>query len=454
MAAFTLCAVLILWLTQSLLLGPLFRFVKTGEMKRSADEILSVTDGDYSGLCEEYGTKYNLCLSVYVLEDGGRQAATWHSSINPFCFIHGYISDSFVFDVLKNTGEDGNFLKRVELKKPQGAPDSDEGESILYARASHGVLVIVNGHISPLSTTVATLRIMTVFITVLLVVISAILSYFISKKLAKPLVSMRDSARKFAAGEPDIRFDGGGSRETAELADTLNMASHELSETDRIRRDLIANVSHDLRTPLTLISGYAEVMRDIPGEMTRENMEIIVDETKMLSSLVNDMLEASKLTDGAVKIVKAPFDLSEAARETVERYSKLKETEGYDVVLDAEDGIAVCADRTRILQVIYNLMNNAVNYTGDDKRVVLSVKRAGANARVEVTDTGAGIPEEDLPLIWDRYFKSKEFHRRTAQGTGLGLSIVKNLLMLHGAPFGVDSRPGEGSTFWFELPTV
>ena len=211
-------------------------------------------------------------------------------------------------------------------------------------------------------------------------------------------------------------------------------------------------MSHDLRTPLTLISGYAEVMRDIPGEMNSENMDIIVDEANMLSHLVNDMLDASKLTDGAVRIEPAPFSLTEALSETVSRYSKLKGAEGFDITLDADRDAVVAADRARILQVVFNLLNNAVNYTGDDKKVTVRQTAGGSSCRVEITDTGDGIPEEDLPFIWDRYFKSREFHKRTREGTGLGLSIVKNLLMLHGAPFGVISEKGKGTTFWFELP--
>ncbi|MBR3423109.1 MAG: HAMP domain-containing histidine kinase, partial [Clostridia bacterium] len=312
--------------------------------------------------------------------------------------------------------------------------------------------VVLNAHISPLSTTVTTLRIMTAVISAVIFLGVVLIAYFLPKKVSEPLVKMRDGAGKLASGDYDVRFERGNSRETAELADALNIATHELSETDRIRRDLIANVSHDLRTPLTLISGYAEIMRDIPGEMTSENVEIIVDEANMLSHLVGDMLDASKLTDGAIKLNPEAFSLTEALAETVSRYSGLKGAEGFDISLDADRCAVVTADRTRILQVLYNLLNNAVNYTGDDKKIKVRQTVNGSVCRVEITDTGDGIPEEELPFIWDRYFKSREFHKRTKEGTGLGLSIVKNLLMLHGAPFGVISEKGKGSTFWFELP--
>ena len=446
----------VIWLFPTFFLGAFHRSVKMGEMKKAAAQISAADAEDLDETVERIGTKYNLCVSVFDMKRGAEQLASWHSTVNPFCFIHGFISDSLAFDTYEKTGADGEFVNTVKIgqifEETEDKKSEDAGESLLMAKASDGVLVVLNAHISPLSTTVTTLRIVTAIISTVLIVGVALIALFISKKISDPLAKMRDEAGKLATGDYGAHFEKGISRETAQLADALNIATHELSETDRMRRDLIANVSHDLRTPLTLISGYAEVMRDIPGEMTPENMEIVIDETNMLSRLVNDMLDASKLTDGAVKIVPGPFSLTEALEETVSRYSKLKETEGFDITLEADRDAVVVADRTRILQVVYNLLNNAVNYTGEDKKVVVRQTVNGAVCRVEVSDTGGGIPEEDLPLIWDRYFKSREFHKRTKQGTGLGLSIVKNILMLHGAPFGVNSRAGEGSTFWFELP--
>ncbi|MBQ6262563.1 MAG: HAMP domain-containing histidine kinase [Clostridia bacterium] len=451
-AAIILAAI---WLTETFFLGALHRSVKAGEMRKVAAEIVSADAGSLDSAVESLGVKYNLCISVYDMKNDGVGIASWHSTVNPFCFIHGFVSDSLAFDMYEKTGDKGEYTNTVKIGQSfgrDGEEASDAGESILMARASDGVLVVLNAHLSPLSTTVTTLRIMTAVISAVIAAGVALIAYFLPKKVSDPLVKMRDGAGRLASGDYDVRFERGNAKETAELADALNIATHELAETDRIRRDLIANVSHDLRTPLTLISGYAEVMRDIPGEMNSENMDIIVDEANMLSHLVNDMLDASKLTDGAVRIEPAPFSLTEALSETVSRYSKLKGAEGFDITLDADRDAVVAADRARILQVVFNLLNNAVNYTGDDKKVTVRQTAGGSSCRVEITDTGDGIPEEDLPFIWDRYFKSREFHKRTREGTGLGLSIVKNLLMLHGAPFGVISEKGKGTTFWFELP--
>jgi len=266
---------------------------------------------------------------------------------------------------------------------------------------------------------------------------------------------MSEEATKLAVGNYNVNFDGGNCKETANLSATLNRAAYELSKLDRMQKDLIANVSHDLRTPLTMIAGYTEAMRDLPGEATPENMQIVIDETARLTSLVNDMLEVSKYqnTSQVLKITK--FNLTEVLRTTLERYSKLKERDGYKIICEADCDVYVEADENRILQVLYNLINNAVNYTGEDKTVIIrqtvSVSEGKKQVLIEVIDSGRGISEDELPLVWERYYKVHDFHKRADMGTGLGLSIVKNILLLHRSEFGVNSKVGHGSCFWFKL---
>ena len=263
---------------------------------------------------------------------------------------------------------------------------------------------------------------------------------------------MSSEASKLALGNYNVNFDGGNCTETANLSATLNRAAYELSKLDKMQKDLIANVSHDLRTPLTMIAGYSEAMRDLPGEATPENIQIVIDETNRLTSLVNDMLEVSRYQNGTQTLKMTRFNFTDVIRVTLERYAKLRERDGYSIIFEADRDVWVDADEGRILQVIYNLINNAVNYTGDDKKVVIrqSVTDDGF-VQLEVIDTGIGIPEEELPLVWERYYKVNDFHKRANMGTGLGLSIVKNILLLHGAQFGVSSRVGQGSCFWFRL---
>ena len=147
-------------------------------------------------------------------------------------------------------------------------------------------------------------------------------------------------------------------------------------------------------------------------------------------------------------------NLTNAVYQTVERYSKFKEHNDFIINFEYEDTVYVMADEIRLLQVIYNLINNAINYTGADRTVTVTQTVENGIVKIAVTDTGEGIKEEDLPLIWDRYYKVDKIHKRAVIGTGLGLSIVKNVLLLHGSRFGVSSELKKGSTFWFEFKTV
>jgi signal transduction histidine kinase len=206
-----------------------------------------------------------------------------------------------------------------------------------------------------------------------------------------------------------------------------------------------------------MIEGYTEVMRDIPGENTKENLQVIIEETKRLSTLVNDLLEISQFQTGKQQLNLSVFSITDAVRETIVRFDKLNEREGYKIMYEGSGQIYVRADKTRILQVLYNLVGNAINYTGEDKTVIVRLYLRGSRVRVEVQDSGEGIAEKDLPLIWDRYYKiekTNKTHKRGFGGSGLGLSIVKEILLLHNTTFGVSSEERAGSTFWFELPVT
>ena len=223
----------------------------------------------------------------------------------------------------------------------------------------------------------------------------------------------------------------------------------EISRTDDLKRELFANVSHDLRTPLTMITGYAEVMRDIPGENSPENLQVIIDEANRLTRLVNDMLDLSRL-QSITTFEPVKCSLTALIEEILRRYNKLRETNGYTVEFVHDGEVFVMADELRLSQVIYNLVNNAIDFTGEDKKVTVIQSENDGWVRVEVKDSSEGIPEDKLPYIWDRYYKVDKEHKRSRVGTGLGLSIVKEALTIHGARYGVISGKG-GSTFWFEI---
>jgi signal transduction histidine kinase len=304
----------------------------------------------------------------------------------------------------------------------------------------------------PLELTVFTLRVQFNWIAAIMTVLALVMVLLLYRKISRPLIQMNEAAKQLAQGKYDASFMGEGFLETKELAQTLNYASEELSKSDRLQKDLIANISHDLRTPLTMIRGYTEMMRDIPNENTPENLQLVIDETDRLSALVTDLLDLSKIQSGARMPAYELFDLNAATDEVMQRYEAFTKHQGYTISVVKAGEARVYADRVMILQVLYNLINNAINYTGEDKTVRVEQTVAGGRVRVSVTDTGDGIPQEEVPYIWERYYKVDKVHKRAMVGTGLGLSIVRQILDVHGAAYGVQSTIGKGSTFWFELP--
>ena len=285
-------------------------------------------------------------------------------------------------------------------------------------------------------------------------IIAIITSIFLSNKITNPILKITSKAKKLGNSNARIEFEESGIKEIDELSSTLSEAHKELSKTDELRRDLMANVSHDLKTPLTMIKAYAEMIRDISYKDKKkldEHVEIIVDEADRLTLLVNDILELSKMQSNVNTLCIEEFDLAHEIKTIIKKYQIIKETEKYTINVDMPDKMLIKADKNKINQVIYNLVNNAINYTGDDKVVNIKVTKNKKYYLVEIIDTGKGIKTSEIPYIWDKYYKKDKKHQRNIVSTGIGLSIVKEILDLHKYEYGVKSKENKGSTFYFKI---
>lgn len=463
-AGFTAFIILILWLFQAVFLNAIYQRVKLSDMKKCADSLaVSVESGKISDDIVPFSERYNACITVFRITDGvGETVAKSH--IQTACIIHNVSGGELFGKMYGLAKEEGYAVERIDIplskndKVMTGGTRADHPTAVVAARTTAAggceYLILIDSETLPLVATTRTLKYQLIVISAFLLVASVILSLVLSDRIARPLRKMTEEASLLARGRYDVNFDCDSFSEGKELGDALNYAASELSKLDSMQKELIANISHDLRTPLTMISGYSEVMRDIPGEMTAENMQVIIDETARLSSLVSDLLELSKLQNASQTPNLSDFSLTDTVLETQNRYEHLVKKDGYRISFEADCNATVRADKTRILQVIYNLVNNAISYTGSDKRVIIAQTVSNGKVTLSVTDTGDGIPKEQLPMIWERYYKVNDFHKRAKVGTGLGLSIVKNILVMHGADFGVTSEVGSGSTFWFSLPLV
>ncbi len=476
----------VLWLFQTVFLDSFYRSVKTSQVKSCTYSLTdNINNSNLNDLISDIEEQNNMAVAIY---DTSTEffACTYATDDRPE--LNSDLSMSRVYSLYneaeKNGGEYSTITRtgkqrRFEEKQPpdkaqQNNATADEAgekfnaqkpffdresvETLAYVKIINTDeckrLVLVESEITPVTSVVGTLRLQLIIVTAVILLLSLIIAVFVAKLIAKPISDTNDQAKSLAHQNYDVTFEGGRYREITELNATLNYAAQELKKVDALQKELISNISHDLRTPLTMITGYSEVMRDLPGEMTPENIQIIIDEANRLNSLVTDLLDISRLQSGTADIKLAPFSLTNCIKSIFSRYTKLIESEGLNIIFEHDGEVFINGDELRMTQVLYNLINNAINYIGDDKTVIVRQTMTDDKVRVDVIDHGEGIPKEKLDYIWDRYYRVDTEHRRAKVGTGLGLSIVKNILLAHDADFGVASKVGEGSDFYFILPII
>lgn len=488
MLGFTAILIAMLWILQTIYLDKFYKYIKMKELNNAVAQVeKNIGQEQVISNLNSIAKTYDVC--ILIADSQGKTIYSAESNIN--CTIH-FMSpmqivryyeivqknggemkiDSYkitTFDLNKNQNkEDQNNENqnkedvpgRIKFDNFQGMPrrnmslDGVVAMKIITTSDENNCIMMVNSIITPVDATVYTIRIQLIYISIILIILALLMASFVSMRISKSIAKVNKGAKELAKRNYNVTFEGKDYKEIAELSDTLNYAAKELGKAENLQKDLIANVSHDLRTPLTMITAYSEVMRDIPGENTPENVQVIIDEAKRLTMLVNDLLDISKLQAGAEVLDIKEYDLTEAIKGVIDRYSKLVEQDGYKIEFRYYSNVMVKADEFKIYQVVYNLVNNAINYTGEDKTVIVNQIVNGNVVRIEVCDTGVGIPKEEQENVWERYYKIDKTHKRAVMGTGLGLSIVNSILNKHNSRHGVESETGKGSIFWFELETV
>lgn len=309
----------------------------------------------------------------------------------------------------------------------------------------------VTSPITPVSTIVNNYSFLLVFISIGVLCLTMIGSYFLARQLSTPISNIAKKAKQITTTSGSkVKFNSSEYLEVQELSSTLNYALDELDKTDKIRKEVLANVSHELKTPLTMIKSYTELIQDISGNdpvKREEHLNVIYSEANRLELLLNDMLDYSKLESGIMAYDKTTFNLSLTALKFYNIY-KQKYTE-FTFNCDIDENCIIYADQKRIEQVITNLLNNAINYSKNNKNITIKLKKAdNPNLyKLEIIDKGIGISKDNLPHIFDRHFRTTNA-KRTTVGSGIGLSIVKSILNDHNFSFGVVSQENEGSNFY------
>ena len=413
---------LLLWLFQVVLLDSFYRAYNMRIISATAEVLLQNLDNEnLDVLAERLAVENDLCVLIY--DESGEALITAEGQRR--CLIHRMGSAELEWWRTRAAESETPVTEIFEMQSfrtdrynasgfrgevPRMSPDDDL--NCLYVTSctmadGTAATMMLNLMITPVNATVSALRNQLISITVVVLVGAVLLALLISRRVSQPIIATNKAAKSLPRGEYTPPPHAHTYREISELNDTLSNAAEELKQVENLQHELIANISHDLRTPLTMIEGYAEVMRDIPSEATPENVQIIIDETNRLSSLVNELLDFSRMQTGSVPLSMTAFCLTDSIRAHVDRIAQMVGKDGYIIRFEPEESVSCVADEKRIGQVIYNLIGNALTYTGEDRTVTITQRLKGDTVRIEIHDTGKGIAPDELELIWNRYYRTK-----------------------------------------------
>lgn len=349
------------------------------------------------------------------------------------------------------------FLNEVK-SSADGTADIKTEDSYVYGRlidfysSDDKAVLYLSTPLNAVGSTARIIRIQLIWVTLLSIIIAFVLALFMSKSFSKPVAQLNEKAHKLGEKDEDVDFNEGFCIELDELNTTLDTTSEKLKRSKDFQNELLANVSHDLRTPLTMIKGYAEMIRDISREDEKqcaEDVAVIVEEADRLTALVNEILEYSELQMSDSETVMNDVNLSETVSSVADSFEKLYSKDGYIFERIIADDIHIKGNVSRLQRAIYNLLDNAVRHAGEDKLVGITLKTDNEKAIIEISDHGSGIAPDELEHIWDRYYTKRQ---RSGKGvSGLGLAIVKQIVSQHNGVCKADSEVGAGSIFSIEL---
>ncbi len=453
--------VILIGLLQTGLIRPYYRNSKINATRAIAEsieqEILSSDGGSAEQVEHAFQEVVENDACVVIYNSVGNKVYE-SDLLGSGCLFHQDDSVNRVYqnqEYLRELVENANGEYSLQTINPKTSQEMLLYGKIIYEDLSTYYL-FMNTTLEPVDSIITFFSHQYIYYTFFVIFAAILVSYWLARKISSPLIKMKMEASKLSKADYDVVFDGGSFAETKELATTLNRASHELGRVDELRRDLMANVSHDIRTPLTNIQAYAEMIRDVSGDnpaKREKHLNVIIRETEYMTKLVNEMSELSQMQSGNYELKYENINLLEKVEEIVELDHPMIVNAGVLLEIDIDSSIMIYADDLKIGEVIHNFLSNSIKHTESGKHIWIRgyVLQDEETIRFEMSDEGEGIPEDQIHDIWNRYQKSSKSFSRTLTSTGLGLAIVKAILDRHQAMYGVESKLGEGTTFWFEL---
>ncbi len=443
---FVLSILGLIYFFQTTFLDSFYKESKINVLENIASEVkLSIENDDLDDYMDQITISNEVC--VRVVSNNSKYNNVGACSLKNLDF-------NTINDIAKQTSDNGGD-KLFDLFRYHVNSDS-ELDIYIYSKLfdinDETVMVLVSTMITPIGATISTIKSQYVIIVGIVVVMTIILALILSHFIIKPIKKINDESKNLAKGEYDKSKVNFKIKEFDELNNTLDKANEDISKADKAKKELLANVSHDLRTPLTMIVGYGEMIRDLPEENNESNINVIIDEAKRLSTLVDDLLDISRIENDNIKLNKKEVSLNDLLTNTYHQYEKYCEAQNVKLELKLSEDKIVSIDEARIKQVLYNFINNALNYNDKDNQlIILGSEIIDNKTRVYVYDNGEGISDKDINNIWDRYYKVDKLHKRSHIGSGIGLALSKQLLEAHNIKYGVESKVGEYTKFYFDL---
>ncbi len=451
---FAIFVVALIWALEIFLLGNSYETMKIKEVDQVATSIVRAYQQNDENLTSSIQA-LSISNDYYVMMEGNGNYLYFSPESDSTMPAYSYINQAPKLKSLLELGGNTSVYFKINT-------DVDKYSTLAYgcildATRGSEVYLYIFSPLYPVTSTINILKTLLMRVTFACLILAFILAIYMASRISKPLKHMTSTAKEMGKGNYNIKFPTDSYSEIGKLGNTLIAAAYEMRMADHRQKDLVANVSHDLKTPLTMIRSYAEMIRDLSGdnpEKRNAHLKVIIDESIRMSQLVSDMATVTAMQTRTMTLEKTVFDMTEVAASILASYEIYQERNGYTLTLNAQKECYVYADMARVKQIVANLTSNAIKYCGSAQVVIVNVRKSGRTVRFEVIDHGPGIAPKELPHVWDRYYKTSSNYVRPTEGSGLGLSIVKEILTLHQANYGVESKLGKGSTFWFELDLV
>ena len=460
--AVCLSIILLIWLTTALFFRPMYytmtqtelsgilskavKTIRNSDGQLTPEAISEIQSNIKSGVCIEISDEFGTGL---ILMEGIGDACQLHGakdSTHSIYMEQRRLNTPQATELRADVRNNGNYSGNL-------IDDYNNRQLVRGSFFNNKYTIIVSTNLARTDSIVQIVQSQLQTATFIAIIIALVASAVLSNWFIQPLTTLSKATQEVSKGNyrVKIQIPEGTKDEIGQLANNFNIMTKEIESSHQMQKELIASISHDLRTPLTIIKGYAESIRDITGnnpDIREQQLNTIIDETDRLSKMVNSVLEYARLSQDALKLNIVQYNMADMCADIADIYSHKAESEGKDVVYQGPEIVYVMADASLIERVMHNFVANALIHTPENTSVKIQTQLLeNGKVKVSVMDSGEGISEEDQRHLFDKYYRSRKSSGR--QGAGLGLAIVKTILENHGFEYGINSKIGEGSEFWF-----